>query len=414
MDQAVPDVRARLHRLPGLEPSTRTRPVNSDSRRAVTRALRIGVIASEFPPDLGGMQEHARGLVVNLAADHAVSVYTSGGKGRDAAGLHALGRNVTVHPVMRWSEVEDLRVLDRAPVDAWLTLNAGLACYSLGLSAPVFAYIYGNDFTRPWLPHPGRPVRLAGRLLGEQVVAQWRAGRISAGLRGARWVFSISEFSRRLCAEVHGVAGSRMSIVPPGIGPEFFRGGSPADSPRLRLVTVSRLTAAAARKNIDGVIKAVALLKGEIGISYTVIGEGDDLPRLRSLAAGLGVAADVQFLGAVSTERIVDEFGRNDAFIMAVKPSGGDVEGFGMVFAEAAATGLPSIGANIGGIPEVIEHGVTGLLLDDVSEAGIAEGLKRFHRRRHAFDRAALRTRAEQFSAFNCSATIARTIAAKI
>lgn len=57
---------------------------------------------------------------------------------------------------------------------------------------------------------------------------------------------------------------------------------------------------------------------------------------------------------------------------MAVKPGEGDVEGFGMVYGEAAASGLPSIGTLTSGMPEVVEHGATGLLLDNISARGIA------------------------------------------
>ena len=190
----------------------------------------------------------------------------------------------------------------------------------------------------------------------------------------------------------------------------------PGVSAQLRLVTVSRLARDAERKNIDGVLEAVAALKGEVELSYTVIGDGDDLPRLQALAARLDILDRVRFLGSVATEAIIDEFGRSDAFVMAVRPSEGDidVEGFGMVYAEAAATGLPSIGTRTGGIPEVIEDGVTGLLLHDVSAAGIAEGLRSFQRCLHQFDRETIRRRAERFSAASCTAAIADAITAMI
>ena len=378
-------------------------------RRAAGRTLRIGVIASEFPPGHGGMQEHARGLVDNLAREHRVCVYTSRG-----AAVEPGGRDVGVRPVLDWQLRSDLRELERDRVDAWITLNAGLAPYSLGLSAPLFAYVHGNDFTRPWHPHPDRRVRLARKFGGEGVVRRWRVRRIGAGLRGARWMFANSAFTRDLCARLYGVPAERITVVPPGMRAAFFRATDPGVSPRLRLVTVSRLATDAARKNIDGVLEAVAALRGEVELSYTVIGDGDDLPRLRALAGRLGILDRVRFLGAVATEAIIEEFGRSDGFVMAVRPSQDevDVEGFGMVYAEAAATGLPSIGTR--GIPEVIEDGVTGLLLHDVSCEGIADGLRRFQRRLHQFDRDTIRRSAQRFSAPFCTATMADAIAAMI
>ena len=371
--------------------------------------LRIGVIASELPPEHGGMQEHARGLISCLAADHSVIVYTSAGatEGRAPAGI-------AVHPVLSWRASRDIPLLEQASVDAWITLNAGAASYSGQLTAPVFAYVHGNDFTLPWLPHPDRAIRLAGEFIGPSVVRGWRQRRIGAGLHAARGVFANSDFSRGLCAQMYGISPSRIRVVPPGMRSEFFRSEDCPPARQLRLVSVSRLAAIAPRKNIDGVIEAVALLRHEIDISYTIIGDGDDLARLETLARELGVSQNVHFLGGVETSRVIDAFCQSDVFIMAVRPSGVDVEGFGMVFAEAAATGLPSIGARIGGIPEVIEDGVTGLLLDDVSASGIADGLRTFHRQRHDFDRDEIRMKAQRFSASNCTAMIAQTIAAAI
>ena len=404
---------ADLGEAPSLadEPSgvSSVRPDAAARSRRGIRSLNIGVIASEFPPDHGGMQEHARGLVDCLAADHRISVFTSPGRSLDM-----FDRNVVMKPVMRWRMSHDLPELERQPMDAWITLNAGLAPYSLGLSAPLFAYVHGNDFTRPWLPLPDRPVRLARRICGDRFVQGWRTRQISSGLRAARWMFANSAFSRDLCAHLYGLPGERISVVPPGMREEFFGNGHPGASDRLRLVTVSRLTRNAERKNISGVLEAIALLKGELAVSYTVIGDGDDLARLREMAVSLGISGDVCFLGSVETSAIIEEFGRSDAFIMAVQPSETDVEGFGMVYAEAAAGGLPSIGTRTGGISEAIEHGVTGMLLDDVSAQGIADGLRAFRRCQTNFDRNVIQARTRRFSNAACTAMITDVIRAMI
>ena len=402
---------------PGEAPSRAAEPQGVSSVRPVgpvgpsrgIRPLTIGVIASELPPDHGGMQEHARGLVGCLAVDNRVSVFTSSGQSLDM-----FDRNVVMKPIMRWRMSHDLPELERQPVDAWITLNAGLAPYGAGLSAPLFAYVHGNDFTRPWLPLPDRPVRLARRICGDSFVQSWRMRQIATGLRSARWMFANSAFSRDLCARLYGLSGERISVVPPGMRDEFFGDRRPGASDRLRLVTVSRLARNAERKNIAGVLEAIALLKGEMAVSYTVIGDGDDLARLRGLAVSLGLGEDVRFLGFVETSTIIEEFGRSDAFIMAVKPSETDVEGFGMVYAEAAAGGLPSIGTRTGGISEAIEHGVTGILLDDVSAQGIAEGLRAFRRGQANFNRRVIQARTRRFSNAACTAMITDVIRAMI
>ena len=75
-----------------------------------------------------------------------------------------------------------------------------------------------------------------------------------------------------------------------------------------------------------------------------------------------------------------------------------------------AATGLPSIATTMGGIPEVIEDGVTGMLLRDVTAGGIVESLRTFHARRHAFDRETIRAKAQRFGAAPCAAAMADVI----
>lgn len=351
------------------------------------------------------MQEHARSLIGCLAVDHEIEVFT----GVDASPDSAI-RSVTRNPVLHWQMKRDLAVLSQTRVDAWITLNAGLASYSVGLRAPTFAYVHGNDFLRPWLPFPERRIRLARRISGEAVVQGWRHRQIADGLRAVRWAFSNSAFSRDLCARLYRLPEERFSVIAPGIAPEFFQVSDPGQSGTLRLITVSRLSTQSRRKNIDTVLEAIALLRGAIPIRYTVVGDGDDLPRLKAIAAGLGLADQVCFRGGIEQQALVDEFACHDAFILAVRPTEGDVEGFGMVFAQAAASGLPSIATAAGGIPEVVEDGVSGMLVDDLSASGLASALRRFRALQGSFDRLAIRRLAERFSAPACTAAMVRTI----
>ena len=193
------------------------------------------------------MQEHARGLVENLSLDHELVVYTS-----QAMATEIPGRNVTLRPVMRWHVADDAALLQQEPVDAWITLNAGLSPYSRVLKAPLFAYVHGNDFTRPWYPMPGRVMRNTGRVCGDSIVQRWRSRQIGLGLRGARWVFANSAFSRDLCADLYGIPAANFTVVHPGMRPDFFRQTNPgprqpaaaghggADRPRARGARTSR------------------------------------------------------------------------------------------------------------------------------------------------------------------------------
>jgi len=90
-----------------------------------------------------------------------------------------------------------------------------------------------------------------------------------------------------------------------------------------------------------------------------IVGEGDDLPALRQLAQNHGVSSAVEFLGFVTREQLHAEYGRASVFAL---PSRG--EGFGLVYLEAMAHGLPCIGSRSDAAAEVIVDGVTGVLVD--------------------------------------------------
>jgi phosphatidylinositol alpha-1,6-mannosyltransferase len=150
------------------------------------------------------------------------------------------------------------------------------------------------------------------------------------------------------------------------------------------------------RKNVDGVLDALAAAK-ELSFRYTVIGQGDDCERLIAHAARLGLADRVSFPGRVPDEALREAYAAADLFVMPVHSDGRDVEGFGMVFTEAAAYGTPSLATRHGGIPDAILEGVSGMLLDTADPAAITKGLRTFSLNRAAFDPAKIRAFARTF-----------------
>ncbi|MBV8915999.1 MAG: glycosyltransferase family 4 protein, partial [Acetobacteraceae bacterium] len=339
--------------------------------------MRLGVVTTNFPPAMGGMQEHARGLVTSLARDHDVSLFVRPGSRLEPA----LGA-VRICDEMTWFRGQDLRLLQRAQVDAWLLMDAGLADYVPHLEQPGFVYVHGNDFIRPW--YPREDVRVRGQvwlmrrlgLSAVEMVQAWRRRQIRAGLHAARAVFANSAFSREACRRLHKLPSDRMHVVPPGIAPEFFRDVVRAPCAELRLLTVARLGAHARRKNVEGVLRALALLAGELAFRYTIIGDGSDRGWLEALAGELSVADRVAFRGEMPRDGLIEAYAAHDVYIMPVRPSPADHEGFGMVFAEAAATGLPSIATATGGITDAVEPGTSGLLLGGSDPADIAAGIR--------------------------------------
>lgn len=126
------------------------------------------------------------------------------------------------------------------------------------------------------------------------------------------------------------------------------------------LLTLGRLSAAERYKGIDEVLELLPRLTEEVpDLHYLVVGEGDDRPRLEAKATALGVGDRVIFAGAIPEGEKADHYRLADAFVMA-----GRGEGFGFVFLEAMACGIPVVASSRDGSREAVRDGQLGLLAD--------------------------------------------------
>ena len=130
------------------------------------------------------------------------------------------------------------------------------------------------------------------------------------------------------------------------------------------LLSVSRLVT---RKGQDSLIRAMpAIVRCVPQARLLIVGEGPDGRRLRELAAGCGVDGHVRFAGSVPWAELPAHYAAADVFAMPCRTrgSGLDVEGLGLVFLEASASGLPVIAGQSGGAPETVQPGRTGTVVD--------------------------------------------------
>jgi phosphatidyl-myo-inositol dimannoside synthase len=168
-------------------------------------------------------------------------------------------------------------------------------------------------------------------------------------------------------ARQQGVPRDRLVRLPWGLDPDWEERLSlssslslPQGFPSGRVIlSVGRWAAAERYKGLDHLISVFPqLLSSAPDLSLVAIGDGDDRPRLESLAAERGVSDRVRFLPRVTPDELMSSYAHCTLFAL---PSRG--EGFGLVFLEAMACGKPVIGGAHGGTPEVIEGGVSGILV---------------------------------------------------
>ncbi len=197
-------------------------------------------------------------------------------------------------------------------------------------------------------------------------------------LRGASRVFPVSRYTRRAVLAEAPAHPERVVTVNNGVNAGIFQTTPlPASveskyrSPGEKiLLTVTRLYP---YKGVDRMLESLPAISRAIpGIKYLVVGEGPDLPRLQELTARLGLDSTVRFLGRLELSEIVQLYNLADLFVLLSREEPPDVEGFGLVFLEAAACGLPSVGGRSGGIPDAIDDGRTGWLVDPRNPEEIA------------------------------------------
>ena len=115
-----------------------------------------------------------------------------------------------------------------------------------------------------------------------------------------------------------GLARERVSVAYPGVGEAFFQQREPAPAPdSLRILTVTRISRHTRRKNVDGVLRALASIGDRLPWTYTVVGDGDDRARLEALAGELGIDERVHFTGSVDFEQLLEAYRNADLFILA-------------------------------------------------------------------------------------------------
>ena len=314
------------------------------------------LVTNDFPPKVGGIQSYLWELWRRLPADD-IAVHTTPHAGAlafdaDQAFVVTRSREPVLLPtptVVR--RVRNLAERQGAELVVWdPALPAGHAARRVG--RPYAVVLHGSEVTVP------------GRL----PVARSILARV---LRGASLVICAGNYP---AAEAERAAGCTLPtvVVPPGVDTDRFRPldeaerasvrrelGLPVDAPLV--VSVSRLVP---RKGMDTLIRSAARLgRTEPDLVVAIAGSGRDRRRLEGLVASTG--APVRLLGRVPEELLPGLYGAGDVFAMLCRTRWGGLEqeGFGIVFLEAAAAGVPQVAGESGGAAEAVAHERTGLVM---------------------------------------------------
>ncbi len=136
------------------------------------------------------------------------------------------------------------------------------------------------------------------------------------------------------------------------------------------ILTVTRFVP---RKGIDVTIRAVADLQKKMPLTYAVIGSGTDRGRLEVIAKETG--AKVTWASPANDEEKWVWYAACDAFVMPARETADDIEGFGIVYLEAAMAGRPTIAGQSGGAKEAVVDQVTGLIVDENDEQAVQQAI---------------------------------------
>jgi phosphatidylinositol alpha-1,6-mannosyltransferase len=322
------------------------------------------LVTNDFPPRPGGIQNYLNALAARLPADDLV-VYAPSWE--SASGSHAefdaeAPFEVVRHPTSLMLPTPDVlrRAKDlmaaRGCEAVWFGAAAPLALLGPALRAEgarrVVACTHGHEVGWSMLPGARRVLRRIGDT--------------------ADVLTFVSKYTRARFAAAFGpMAG--LEHLPSGVDTDVFRPDSAAREEirrrhglgdRPTVVCVSRLVP---RKGQDMLIRALPELWRRVpDVALLVVGGGPYRARLRTLADRAGVADRVVFTGSVPWAELPAHYAAGDVFAMPARTRGKglDVEGLGLVYLEASATGLPVVAGRSGGAPETVLDEVTGHVVD--------------------------------------------------
>jgi phosphatidyl-myo-inositol dimannoside synthase len=354
--------------------------VNAENGR-----LRHLFVTQDYPPDLGGMARRHVELCRRFSDDvvrmDVSTVRSDGAASFDAAEQYRINRQPFYFAdakkfanQMRWARwllsesQRDVRVLHCGNIRP---VGYAVSIAHLRRHTPYLLYVNGSDVLREQLGLANARKRISARRI---------LGQANGIVATSRWV---AEITADLMGQLELKKPPPIGAFDLGTDPDFFNPRKDARHLRAKwgigdaplLLTVARLIP---HKGQDVVLKALAMLGEEFpALRYAIVGVGPDEHRLRSLAAELKVADRTIFAGALGDDEIAEAYATATIYVGLSRVE--DVifaEGFGISFVEAAASGLPSVAGDSGGVRSAVREGVSGIIVPPRDVRAVSRALQ--------------------------------------
>jgi len=313
--------------------------------------MHLAVLTLDFPPGVGGVQTYLYEITQRLATSHQVTVITP-----VTGVLPAAAAMRTLAPKSRIAS-DFRRALSSLRPDRVLVGHAHpqlLLAASLYRQVGYAAITYGNDY-------------LAAQKRWHRPFFNWL-------LRRSRPLVTITQAN---ADRLRTLAMPTPRIVYPGSDPSRFSPSPVPTSGPPTLLTVGRLVR---RKGIDTVLESLPrLIPEHPALRYRIVGDGPDRERLQRCSEQLGLKQMVTFLGRVTEAQLPNLYRQAHVFVMVAREEhdSASMEGFGIVYLEASASGLPVVAGDSGGAAEAVMDGVTGFLVPPNDPERLAGALRK-------------------------------------
>jgi len=309
------------------------------------------IVTRSFPPEIGGMQNLMWGLAKELSKDFMIKVfadYYEDHKTFDEQVSFSIERVGGIKLLRKYRKAQLINEfikenkIEGIIADHWKSLEL------LKTSKKKICLIHGKEINHE-----------KGTSLNKRVLDV---------LNNVETIVANSEYTKDLAISL-GVQQDKIVVINPGVDQIQELDKTTLEKVEIllkhkspRLITVSRFDK---RKNHEKIIMALRNLKQIYpDIVYICIGYGDEEENIRKLVAELSLQGQVMFFKDISNDLKNSLVAKSNIFVMPSIIYKKSVEGFGIVYVEAAQYGLPSLGGKDGGASDAIEHQKTGLICD--------------------------------------------------